>query len=211
MPSDPDDALPPAIDPGVYKPQAGDKGLVLRLGDCRLCQHRTTRGAELVLVQTLNSLWSSFASQFNDPHPLQARTLPLEIPTPTAFRPIMQKLGWVFEPQYIEASSWLPQGWHYTPSDQGTWPDGSGPIEGSAKYSIDAVAQTLLAGIVYKIHLWRRTKQQQADCCKDKVLRQLPGSRKNVWVPTLIFPGKVKKKIRTNPRRKFIPPNISGR
>jgi hypothetical protein len=205
MATDPDAALPPALEDGLYKPQVGDKGLVLRLGDCRLCQHRTRRAAELVLVSALSELWTAFATHFNNPHPLQARTLPVEIPTPTAFRVIQQRLGWSINPGATEAdaNAWLPEGWSYVAPDL---PFGDGRPEDAPRYGIETVAAHLLAGIVFKIHQWRRTKQQQADCCKDKVLRQLPGSRKNIWVPIPIFPGQLKKKVRTNPRRKAIPP-----
>ena len=203
MPSDPDDLLPPALEDNSYKPQAGDKGLLIRLGDCRLCQHRSQRGAELILVNALSELWHAFAISMNIGHPVQAKTLPIIIPTPTAFRVIQNKLGWINPGDTeVDASNWLPQGWNWISPDL---PLGSALPEDANRYAVDTVAQTLLAGIVHKIHLWRRTKQQQGDCCKDKVLRQLPGSRKNVWVPIIQKPGRIKKKVRTNPRRPRIP------
>ena len=193
VPQDPPEDGEESDESGKFEPEAGDNSLVVRLGDCRKCQHNLSANADLILVNALKYSYAALADNINSNTTVEAqvsRSIPINGAQLVTLLLRLQALG--APPSPINTGPlgglvWFPQDVNFftnpnpDPDPAEIWKGRASPAEIGA-YFMTATAHA------YK--LWQRSKVNQKQCCKKHVLNQSPiRKRVTVWL------GSTKKKI----------------
>jgi len=192
---------PPEVDPAEedqkFETEAEDNKMLVRLGDCRRCQHNLSANADLILVNALKFSYAALADTINAARP---RTAAISRAIPINAQQVIQLailLGAAQRPAPLSPLAglvWFPQGNFFEQPANSPNPElgRASPLE---------IGRFFMTATAHAYQLWRRSKQNQKNCCKRHVLAQFPGRRVNIRIPDTV----ITKKVRIGPRRARVP------